>query len=651
MQLWIPRRHRQGPTTPSSCLLLAAAAAAALGTAAACSDDANPASPSALSSPAAPSSGGPLARTPSSPPPAGRATLQPVASAGDVVDTVAPGDARYGPNAYDFFAHVDSGMLHVALVEDAMATMRTASQPHRMRLVEVYHVTSEPRHVLQTHGDPLYTGTVRLSGRLELPPIAVESCAPHEWIVVTAAELSDDRYDGWRNAPCPQPGGAVVGSDGSGPGWERSERGAPERDFPPEPEKLTITNLENKSYERGAVIEAFRIMVTGGDDVTVAVSGLPPGLAWSSESRRVSGTVAADAPARAYRVTVTANDGTNDAVTATFTITIRAAGGGMNRAPEIVVSPGIKSYQRGQTIDTFRITVTDPDDDTVRVTVLGLPSGLTYSLETGMVSGTVAVDAAAQDYPVRVTANDGTNDAVTATFTITITEGQQQPPPNTVIAGLSDNYNMLHGGGANDDRVSFTVEDPDPGRVTISVSGLPPGLEFDERVYIGGSGAETYYLEGRTTAAAEVRGYPVTVTADDGGGRPVTRGFTITVTRNTPPGWENLVSLTLRRGRSVEGQQEGQDGAPVLFTVTDPDAETGTMVWRWSDVNRRPVTPPRGLTHTNLFHGNPIPGGTRRFRIHGFLPADTAPGFYNVDVTLSDRVNSVNVGVAITITE
>ena len=150
--------------------------------------------------------------------------------------TVAPGDARYGPNAYDFFARMDSGMLHVALVEDAMQTMRNASQPHRMRQVEVYHVPSEPRHVLQTHGDPIYSGTVRLSGRLELPPIAIDGCASHEWIIVQAAELSDDRYDGWRNAPCPQPNGVVVGSDGSGPGWERSEHGAPPRNFPePEP--------------------------------------------------------------------------------------------------------------------------------------------------------------------------------------------------------------------------------------------------------------------------------------------------------------------------------------------------------------------------------------------------------------------------------
>ena len=216
--------------TPSSCLrLLAAAAAAAgvLGTVAACSDDANPAAPSALSSPAAPSSGGS--------PVAGRAALQPV-RAGDV-DTVAPGDARYGPNAYDFFATWDGSALNVALVEDAMAGMRRASQPHRMRAIEVFHCNSEPRHVLQTCGAPLYSGALQLAGRLELPPIDLAACTSREWLVVTAAELSDDRYDGWRNAPCPRPNGVAVGSDGTGPGWDRGEHGPPERNFPePEPE-------------------------------------------------------------------------------------------------------------------------------------------------------------------------------------------------------------------------------------------------------------------------------------------------------------------------------------------------------------------------------------------------------------------------------
>ena len=44
-----------------------------------------------------------------------------------------------------------------------------------------------------------------------------------------------------------------------------------------------------------------------------------------------------------------------------------------------------------------------------------------------MVSGTVAADAAARAHTVTVTADDGVNDAVTATFTIRITAGDTRP--------------------------------------------------------------------------------------------------------------------------------------------------------------------------------------------------------------------------------
>ena len=132
-----------------------------------------------------------------------------------------PTRAESDNNAYDFYARYDgaAGMLKLALVERDMPRMRTASQPHRNRMITVHACqTSEPRHVLQTCGDPIWQGSMMLSGRLELPDIPLASC--DGWIVVQAAELSDDKYDGWRNAPCPAADGtATTGSDGSGGGW------------------------------------------------------------------------------------------------------------------------------------------------------------------------------------------------------------------------------------------------------------------------------------------------------------------------------------------------------------------------------------------------------------------------------------------------
>ena len=105
-----------------------------------------------------------------------------------------------------------------------MRSMREASKPHRNRLISVEHCPVEPHHALQTCGEPIWTGTRMLAGRIELPPISLAAC--DGWIVAHAAELYDDNRDGWRNAPCPTPGGGTVGSDGTGDGWP---------DYPPPP--------------------------------------------------------------------------------------------------------------------------------------------------------------------------------------------------------------------------------------------------------------------------------------------------------------------------------------------------------------------------------------------------------------------------------
>ena len=690
------------------------------------------------SSPVAPSST-PLMEAPSYAPAAapGTPSVRPASSSPDV-DTVAPGDARYGPNAYDFFAHVDSGMLHVALVEDAMSTMRTASQPHRMRQVEVYHVISEPRHVLQTHGDPLYTGTVRLSGRLELPPIAVESCAPHEWIVVQAAELSDDRYDGWRNAPCPQPNGVVVGSDGSGPGWESSEHGPPPRNFPPEPEPVpeptpgaeptppgaeptpdptpaptpdptpaptpasehaqsvvdkviaadplrrrgdhvqfpvrnlfrnpvgtnsyhfpvrssdenvatarivtdnpeiritvtghgsttitvedtrarvtvtiivvvnmppTITNPGDKTYRQGQTIEPFTITATDpdeGDRVDVGLDELPQGLTWSrgTGSVTVSGTVAADTAATDWEMTVTANDGFV-VVTEQFTITITER---PNRPP-VITNPGNKLYYRGQTIEPFTITATDPDEgDRVDVGLdeMVLPRGLTWSPETRTVSGTVAADAPAEDFIMTVEASDGSV-VVTEQFTITITDNR---PPT--IANLTD---RTYEQGETIAAFSIAVTDPDEDdTVRVTVTGLPGGLTWS---------SESGRVSGTVAADAPARAYPVTVTANDGTNDAVTETFTITITENTPPTIVNPGNKFYHQGQDIEPFTIVVTDAPKCANCADqraPDSFVSVFV--------------TGLPDDLSFTA----GGD----VSGTVAADAPARAYTVTVTADDGVN------------
>ena len=115
---------------------------------------------------------------------------------------------------------------------DDMPDMREASKPHRNRLITVGTCPVEPHHSLQACGDPIWERSMRLAGRLELEPIPLASC--EGWIVVNAAELYDDKYDGWRNAPCPTVDDDAVSSDGTGSGWP---------EYPPLPQPMVDSSL------------------------------------------------------------------------------------------------------------------------------------------------------------------------------------------------------------------------------------------------------------------------------------------------------------------------------------------------------------------------------------------------------------------------
>ncbi len=85
--------------------------------------------------------------------------------------------------------------------------------------------------------------------------------------------------------------------------------------------------------------------------------------------------------------------------------------------PPVITNPGNKIYDQGETITNFNITVTDAED-TPTVRLSGLPPGLIY--QPGQVVGTIPSYAEARDYSVTIFANDGSNPAVSTTFTITV---------------------------------------------------------------------------------------------------------------------------------------------------------------------------------------------------------------------------------------
>ena len=268
---------------------------------------------------------------------------------------------------------------------------------------------------------------------------------------------------------------------------------APPANRPPE-----ITVPGDKTYEQGETITAIDFKVTDedGDEVTTTVSGLPSGLSYTNSL--VQGTVSSSATAQDYTVTVSANDGVNAAVTGSFTITVTepATTPPANSPPQISV-PGDKTYEQGQTITAIDFKVTDEDGDEVTTTVSGLPSGLSYT--NSMVQGTVSSSAAAKDYTVTVSANDGVNAAVTGTFTITVTTPAPPAnrPPEITVPG-----DKTYEQGETITAIDFKVTDEDGDEVTTTVSGLPSGLSYTNSL-----------LQGTVSSSAATQDYTVTVSA------------------------------------------------------------------------------------------------------------------------------------------
>ena len=225
----------------------------------ACGDSDSPTAPSSVSS----------TTMADAPPSFGPSTPVRTMPASFDADNLRP-DAR-GWNAYDFNASWDGRMLRLVLVEDRMRDMREASKPHRNRLITVGTCPVEPHHSLQACGDPIWQGSMRLAGRLELDPIPLASC--EGWIVVNAAELSDDKYDGWRNAPCPTTDDDAVSSDGTGSGWPEYPPLPPRRQ-PMVDHSLPITVSDPTGDLDWAAWHPYRPDYDGGSRLSTDVTSL-----------------------------------------------------------------------------------------------------------------------------------------------------------------------------------------------------------------------------------------------------------------------------------------------------------------------------------------------------------------------------------------
>jgi phosphatidylserine/phosphatidylglycerophosphate/cardiolipin synthase-like enzyme/thiamine monophosphate kinase len=216
---------------------------------------------------------------------------------------------------------------------------------------------------------------------------------------------------------------------------------------------------------------------------------------------------------------------------------------GSNAGKVAIFSPGNQTTATGGTV-YLQTQGEDTCTGTFSYKATGLPTGLSISSTTGVISGTASK---AGTYTVTVTGTDTTGPSASATYTWTVgtTTG------NTVTVTNPGSQTGTVGTPAS---LQVSATDSASGQtLTYSATGLPAGLSIN---------ASTGLISGTPTTATA---YSVTVTATDTTGAKGSASFTWTIN----PATANTVTVT------NPGSQTGTVGTPASLQVSATDSASG----------------------------------------------------------------------------
>jgi hypothetical protein len=277
---------------------------------------------------------------------------------------------------------------------------------------------------------------------------------------------------------------------------------------------VSVTNPGTQTNSTGT---AASLQIQASDSATgktlsYSATDLPFGLSINSSTGLISGTPTT-AGAGSYTTTVTVNDGSG-ASSVNFDWTI---GTGSPGNTVTVTNPGNQTTKVNTAV-SLQIHATDSaSGQTLTYTAAGLPTGLSISSTTGLISGTPTA-ATSTPANVTVTATDTTGAKNTASFTWTVTAGN--------VVTVTNPGNQATNVGA---AVSLQIQATDSASgqtLTYTASGLPTGLTISSSGLISGT---------PTTATSTPAN--VTVTATDTTGASGTASFTWTINNSSssPP--------------------------------------------------------------------------------------------------------------------
>jgi hypothetical protein len=188
---------------------------------------------------------------------------------------------------------------------------------------------------------------------------------------------------------------------------------------------VTVNAVSDQSNVEGdVVVLPVQARDPAQDTLRYSAQGLPAGLSINSSTGLITGTVAQGASQNGpYTVTLTAGNGRYSA-SQTFTWKVTPA----NVPVPVLSNPGSQSAVTGQAV-SLALQATDPGGYPLTFSASGLPDGLSIDPTTGVISGTLADDAASDTpYAVTVTVNNGVGGTASQSFSWQVGAGSGSNP-------------------------------------------------------------------------------------------------------------------------------------------------------------------------------------------------------------------------------
>lgn len=220
---------------------------------------------------------------------------------------------------------------------------------------------------------------------------------------------------------------------------------------------FSITGGTTLTFATGLTVSEF--IVTNGTASNLIT--FPNNASFSvTITPTVPGVVTVKLPAGAMTFSTTATSLESNTTSTTYTPA--------NRAP-VVTTPANQTTVRGAAA-SLQIAATDPDGNAMSYSATGLPTGLTISPTTGLISGTVSLTAANTNN-VSVTVSDGSL-STSVNFVWTTTAPNRAP---TVVK--PSDQTSIRGTAAT---LQINASDADGDALLYTATGLPLGLVINE---------------------------------------------------------------------------------------------------------------------------------------------------------------------------